>query len=242
MIEINLIPDVKRELIRAKRTRNIVVSGAIIVGIVSVGIVVLLCAYLFGGQTLRNKWADDAITANYNKLKDVPDLANMLTIQNQLASINEHHSEKNIDSRLFDLLVAINPAQPNQVTFSQVKVDSENSTIYIAAQAANGYVAADALIKTIKATSLSYTDEKGTTAKTDLAKTIAISNQSYGEDTTGAKVLRFSISFEYASELFANTVKNVAVIRPDRQNATDSLKYLPESLFTSRASDLGGDK
>lgn len=238
MIEINLIPDVKRELIKAKRTRTIVVSGAIVVGIVSVGIVVLLCIYLFGVQTLRHKLADDAITENYNKLKDVPDLANMLTIQNQLASINEHHSEKNIDSRLFDLLVAINPVQPNQVTFSQVKIDSENGTIYIDAQAANGYVAADTLIKTIQATSLSYTGENGATDKIDLAKSVAISNQSYGEDTTGAKVLRFSISFEYAPELFANTVKNVVIIRPNRQNATDSLKYLPGSLFSSRAGDL----
>lgn len=240
MIEINLIPDVKRELIRAKRTRAIVVSGAIVVGIASVGVVVLLCIILFGGQALRNKWADDAITEKYSKLKEVPDLAKMLTIQNQLASINKHHSEKNIDSRLFDLLVAVNPTQPNQVIFSQVKVDSENSSIYIDAQATNGYVAADTLIKTIQATTLSYTGDDGTTTKTDLAKSVAISNQSYGEDTSGARVLRFSISFEYAPELLSNTVKNVVIVRPDRQNATDSVKYLPESLFGSRANDLGG--
>lgn len=242
MIEINLIPDVKRELIRAKRTRTIVVSGAIVVGIASIGIVVLLCVYLFGVQTLRHKLADDAITDNYSKLKDVPDLANMLTIQNQLASVNEHHSEKNIDSRLFNLLVAINPSEPNQVTFSQVKVDAENSAIYIDAQAANGYVAADVLIKTIRATTFSYTDQDGKTAKTNLATVVDISNQSYGEDTTGAKVLRFSIRLEYAPELFSNTVKNVVIDRLDRQNATDSLKYLPESLFGSRAGDLEEDR
>mgnify|MGYP001584056236 FL=1 len=58
MIELNLVPDVKQEFIRAKRIRNVVISTVILVGIVSIGVVVLLALYLFGVQTVRSNLAD----------------------------------------------------------------------------------------------------------------------------------------------------------------------------------------
>lgn len=241
MIEINLIPDVKQELIRAKRVRTMVVSGAVIVGIVSVGIVVLLAVYLFGVQTLRSSIADSETKDKFGKLKDVPDLANMLTVQSQLATINALHDEKNLDSRLFELLTAINPAKPNQVIFTQARVDSEDGVIHIGAQASSGFVAADAFKKTILATSLTYGD--GEETKTDkLTDDVTLSDMSYGEDSTGTKVLRFSVEFEYNQALFANSSKDLVVSRPDRQNATDSFKHLPESLFGNRAGDVKGSQ
>lgn len=236
MIEINLIPDVKQELIRAKHVRTMVVSGAVIVGIVSVGIVVLLAAYLFGVQTLRSGLADSATKEKFGKLQDVPDLANMLTIQSQLSNIKEQHDGKNIDSRLFDLLTAINPSAPNEVIYTQVKVDSENGVIHVDAQAANGFVAADVFKKTVLGTSLTYGD--GDNAKTEkLTTDVALTDTSYGEDTTGKKVLRFSVEFAYSEALFANGSSDLVVSRPDRQNATDSFKHLPESLFGTRVDD-----
>lgn len=239
MIEINLIPDVKQDLIKAKRIRSMVVSGAIIVGIVSVGIVVLLAVYSFGIQKLRSTLADSAIDKNSSELKKVPDLAKMLTIQSQLTHITELHDQKNINSRVFGLLTAINPAKPNQVVFSQVKVDSENGTINIDGQASNGFVAADVLKKTIQGTTLSY--KNGGESKTEpLTDNVSISNLSYGEDSSGAKVLRFTMDFTYNKALFATSSEDAIITRPDRQNATDSFKYLPGSLFDNRASDLGG--
>lgn len=237
MIEINLIPDVKQEYIKAKRVRTLVVTGAVVVGIASIAIVVLMAVYLFGIQALRSTLADNAITEKSNKLKEVPDLANMLTVQNQLAHITTLHDEKSMDSRLFELLTAINPAKPNQVTYTSVKVDSENKLIHMDGQAANGFVAADVLKKTILATTLSYGQDNETKTES-LTKNVSISNMSYGEDATGAKVLRFSIDFEYSEALFARSSTDAIVDRPNRQNATDSFKHLPESLFGSRAADI----
>ena len=64
MIEINLVPDVKQELIRAQRSRTVVVTFSILTGIIALGIVVLLLLYVFGVQTLRSAIADDAIEKN----------------------------------------------------------------------------------------------------------------------------------------------------------------------------------
>ncbi len=239
MIEVNLVPDIKQDLIKAKHIRNLVVSGAIIVGLVSVGLVILLAVYLYGIQALRSTLADSAITDKSAKLKEVPDLANMLTVQSQLSNINKLHDEKNIDSRLFEILTIINPGKPNQVKFSLVRVDSENHLIHIDGQATNGFVAADVLKKTIQGTSFSYVSD-GKTKKEPLTDNIALSNLSYGEDASGAKVLRFSIDFEYSDNLFARSSEEAIITRPDRQDATDSFKHVPESLFGTRAADVGG--
>src|SRR6476646_4527024 len=116
MIEVNLVPDVKQELIKANRVRTVVISTAVLVGLVAVGIVVLLAIYLFLGQTVRSNLADGAISEKSKQLAAVPDLAKTLTIQHQLSKLTALHDNKNITSRFFDLLVAINPAAPNQVS------------------------------------------------------------------------------------------------------------------------------
>lgn len=59
-IEINLVPDVKQELIQAKRVRTLVIVTTTVAA-VAIGIVVLLAVYLFGVQTVRQTLADGAI-------------------------------------------------------------------------------------------------------------------------------------------------------------------------------------
>lgn len=239
MIEINLVPDVKQELIRARRVRNLVVSGAIVVGLVSVGIVVLLAVYYFGVQTVRSGFLDNDIKSNAKKVQDIPDINNMLTIQSQLADIAALHDDKNISSRLFDLLAAINPGGANTVIFSLVQFNADNKSIHIDSQASNGFIAAEVFKKTIEATKFSYTLD-GEKQSDSVAQDVTLSNQSYGEDATGAKVLRFSVDFTYNDNLFARSATSVTMVRPDKQDATDSYRRLPESLFGSRATDAAG--
>lgn len=241
MIEINLIPDVKQELIKANRVRTVVVGMALLVGAAAVGIVVLLAVYLFLGQAVRSNIADGQIKDKYQQLSGIEDLANTLTVQQQLGALTEQHDNKNITSRFFDLLVIINPSAPNQVSFSTARVDTKDSTIRLEGQAVNGYIAADVLKKTILGTKLSYRDGSNETQTIPLAENVATTELSYGEDSTGNKVLRFTLTFEYNPAFFARASKDAIIVRPDRQNVTDSYLRLPESLFGDRASDSGGN-
>lgn len=241
MIEINLVPDVKQELIRAKRVRTVVVSGAIVVGLIALGIVILLALYLFGVQTVRENIADSEIDKKSKELASVTDLDNTLTIQHQLSKLTELHDQKNIDSRFFDLLAAINPAEPNQVVFSLARLDSDEKMVRLEGQAVNGYAAADVLKKTITGTSISFQDSDSKKNTVPLADDVSMSELSYGEDSSGKKVLRFTLTFSYNDAFFARSSKDAIIIRPDRQNVTDSYLRLPESLFGERVSDNKGE-
>lgn len=236
MIEINLVPDVKQELIKAQRVRASVISVSILVGMAAVGVVVVLAIWVFAVQTARSVLTDNTIKSESEKLTKVEDVSNTLTIQNQLSKLTAMHNDKNIDSRIFDVLTTINPPEPNNVSITNLSLDSSEKTITIEAQAVNGYPALDVFKKTINATTFQFTQD-GEKQSVALASNMSDSDRSYGEDASGAKVLRFTLSFTYPDELFAKTAQSAAIVAPTRKNATDSYLGVPQSLFTQKASD-----
>ncbi len=238
MIEINLIPDVKRELLRTRTMRNAVISLSMIIGIGAIGLAAVLGAVL-GGQLATELWQDGQIKEKSDKLMAVSDLSKTVTIQHQLKRVSELHAEKRADSRLFDMVSAINPPAPNNVQFSSVKLNPEDKTIAIEGSAANGYIALEVLKKTIINTSV-VTRIDGEEKKVPLASDIVAGDTSFGENSEGAKVLRFTFTFTYPDELFAVSKDPVTIVTPvGKIDVTDSKLGIPENLFSQKASDLG---
>lgn len=235
MIEINLIPDVKQELIRAQRVRSVVISFSILSGIIALGIVVLLSAYVFGVQTVRSALADDGIKRGSEQLASVEDLSKVLTIQNQLSLISELNSQKKIDSRIFDVLSAVIPPAPNNVQVSSLVIDAEQSQISIEGQTRT-YDVLEIFKKTIDGAVITY-QQDGEEQEVKLASDISTSDLSFGEDTSGTKVLRFTMRFVYAEELFSPATPTLVIKLINEGNVTDSYLGLPKSIFAPRAVD-----
>ena len=70
-----------------------------------------------------------------------------------------------------------------------------------------------------------------------ISSKIADGERRYGENGDGQRVLRFELSFVYADELFSPQSENGRIVAPDKQNATDSAKGVPTSLFTNKAEE-----
>jgi len=240
MIEINLIPDVKQELLAAQRSRATVISLSILIGIISIAAVVILAGYVFGVQTVRSSLADRDITTKSDELSKVEDLSKTITIQNQLTKISDIHDSIKIESRIFDVLRAIIPSSPNDVQISSLAIDSDNSNISIEGQAGNSYAAVEVFKKTLDGAKLNFKDSEGIDQSVDLASNVVVGDTSYGEDSSGAKVLRFSVSFDYASELFSSMSKSMKVVISNNGDVTDSHLGVPKSLFIDKAKDTVG--
>ncbi|TXG76944.1 hypothetical protein E6Q11_03715 [Candidatus Dojkabacteria bacterium] len=241
MIEVNLIPDVKQELLKARRVRNSVISGAILVSIVAGGIVTLLAVYVFGVQWGQHTFYDKSIKDNQAKIQSIEGASDLLTIQNQLSVLSEAHNNKTISSRLFGLLDTINPAAPNNITISKVGLNSDEKTIEIEGQADNSFAALETFRKTIEATNIEYSEGENSSEPTKklLASEVTTSDTSFGEDNSGRKVLRFKLSFKYDEALFARNSQNLQIVGPTKRNATDSFKGVPSGLFEGRSGDEG---
>jgi len=241
MIEINLIPDVKQELIKAERVRSIVISFSILIGLIALGIVAMLAIYVFAVQTVRSALDDEGIKTESAKLASVEDLSKTLTIQNQLNKISELNDQKKMNSRLFDAIAAVIPPAPNNIQVSTLSVNAADSMVAIEGQAAGGFAALEVFKKTIGGAVMEYTvDEEK--LQTPLASDISTSDVSYGEDSTGTKVLRFTIRFKYPEELFSPKTPTFAFKLINEGNATDSYLGVPKSIFVQRADDLEGNQ
>lgn len=237
MIELNLVPDVKQELIKAQQQRTLVISLATIVGIVAVAIVAILAIYVFGIQTGRGYLVDRTIQNENTKLMAIDGLDSALTVQSQLAKLDEIGKNRKVDSRVFDVLLAIAPEDASNIGISKVSVDMSEDvrTISIEAQAL-AYPDLEAFRKTILATKFSYSDGDDETS-VPLAETVNDSNRSFGEDATGKKILRFTLTFQYPEKLFDKSLAGGRIVSPSRTNVTDSFVGIPDSLITSRAND-----
>ena len=235
MIEINLLPNVKRELLKTRVMRNRVISISFLVGGVSIAAVVVL-ALIFGSQIAAEAVQNGVIKDRNDKLMAVEDLNKVVTIQHQLTKINEQHSGKKINSRIFDVVTAVNPVAPNNVSFSDIKVNPGSKTITLEGSAVNGYSALETLKKTILNTKVQTTDGDKS-SEVSLTKEIKDGDTSFGENSEGKKVLQFSFSFEYAEELLepANN-GTVSVLTPTgKVDVTDSRQGIPDSLFKSNS-------
>lgn len=238
MIEINLIPDVKQELIKAQRVRSTVITFSILIGLISVAAVVLLAVYIFAVQSVRSGLLDNDIKKGSDQLNTVQDLSKTLTLQNQLTKIAALNGDKKITSRIFGVLNAIIPPSPNNVQISNLSVDTTLQTITIEGQAANSYAALEVFKKTTGGATLKYTDSSNKKQELALASNINTGGTSYGEDSSGKKVLRFTLSFNYVSELFAVDSDNVTIVVTNNGNATDSYLGIPQSIFVDKAVDI----
>ena len=235
MIEINLLPNVKRELLKTRVMRNRVISISFLVGGASIAAVVVL-ALILGSQIAAEAVQNGVIKDRNDKLMAVEDLNKVVTIQNQLTKINEQHSGKKLNSRIFDVVTAVNPVAPNNVSFSDIKVNPESKTITLEGSAVNGYSALETLKKTILNTKVQTTDGDKS-SEVSLTKEIKDGDTSFGENSEGKKVLQFSFSFEYAEELLepANN-GTVSVLTPTgKVDVTDSRQGIPDSLFKSNS-------
>jgi len=139
---------------------------------------------------------------------------------------------------VFGLLSAITPEPPNGIGLSNLELNTEQNLISIEGQAENSYAAVEIFQKTIEGAQIRYTDVNGEVQEVQLASEIRTSDTSYGEDASGRKVLRFTLSFIYDSQLFAFNAKDAEIVISTTGNVTDSRLGVPDSIFVERADDL----
>lgn len=137
MYEINLVPDVKKEMIKRLKARNIVLFVCIIVVIVSV-VMVAITGSILGGQKIASSSKEEQITEMSKKLNEYSSLGEFLTIQDQLGKISEITANKKVLSRVFSVLDAFRPQGQDKVSISELNVNLSTSTLNFDAQADAG--------------------------------------------------------------------------------------------------------
>jgi hypothetical protein len=119
MIQFNLLPDVKLEYIKARRSKHLVV----LVSFITTGVMVAITVILFVGVVVQKRHLDNLshdIHGKSERLKGEKDIDKILTVQNQLNSLNGLHDTKPAVERLGGYLGQVTP---NEISISDLAVD-----------------------------------------------------------------------------------------------------------------------
>lgn len=131
--EINLVPDIKGEMIKALKLRNLTFFICIVVAAASFALTAVVAA-VAGGQQAIVDGKKDTITELSKKINSYDDLDNFLTIKDQLGNLSTIADNKKVLSRTFGLLTAL---FPSTITISELSINlsSSNPVISFDAQA-----------------------------------------------------------------------------------------------------------
>ena len=132
MIQFNLLPDVKLEYIKTRRTKRLVVIVSMFAAGISVAALIIMFLTVQVAQKKHITDLNKDIASQKKTLTDTPDLNKILTIQNQLKHLPDLHASKPISSRIFGYVQQITPVQAD---IASLNVDFSAGTMTIAGTA-----------------------------------------------------------------------------------------------------------
>lgn len=229
MIGLNLLPDVKKEFVKAQRTRRTVIGLSIIAMLVAGGLTVFLVIFVYVGQNALIDQAKKDITTKQTTLQNKTEITKYLTIQNQLATLKVLHGEnyKILYSRLFDYLPQLNPSAPNAVQLGSVKVTTEGKAINMTGKTKD-FHSLDTFKTTLENVKLTYKSDNAT-KEVNLFSEIVLKSASLSQDNSKLGV-SFEFDVTYSPEIFNATVKDFQLIVP-KLTVSDAQTNAPSELF-----------
>ena len=137
--EINLVPDIKGEMLKTLKFRNLIFFLCIVVSLASIGATAII-GLIAGGQQLALDSKQATLKSLSAKLNSFSDLDDFLTIKDQVGNISLLASNKKVLSRTFNTLAALIPTGADTITVSALNVDlsGEQPTFSFDAQANAG--------------------------------------------------------------------------------------------------------
>jgi Tfp pilus assembly protein PilN len=217
-IQFNLLPDVKLEYIKTRRTKQMVVSVSIVASIIAFVIFLFL---IFTVDVFQKKNTSDLskdIKKYSSQLQAIPDLNKILTIQGQLATLPSLHDQKLVSSRTFAYLQQITPST---ATISDVKIDYTADTINITG-AAPSLDIVNTYTDTMKFTTYSTKDKS--VVKQPAFKNVVLSSFARNSDAA-----TFTVTASFDPIIFSNT-EEPALTVPNIQSTRSSVDQ-PSTLF-----------
>lgn len=240
MLQLNLLPDVKKEYIKTKRTKRLILS---ISSMVSISVFVLLILIFSFVRFAQKKSISDLtkdIDKEIVKVTSTEGINEILTIQNQLKSLPAINAEKPETSRIIDYLKILTP---QGVFISSLDLDVTNNTIEITGSSdslalINTY--ADTLkFATYKTKKVGDETDDSLIDSGDKPFNSVITDLSRSNENAS-----YTIKLSYDPIIFDNT-KVVTVVVPKNTVTTRSVTGQPklssdESLFNAPPEDKTG--
>jgi uncharacterized protein YoxC len=240
MIQFNLLPDVKLEYLKARRTRQLVVSISIIATVVSLAILIILLATVYAVQKKSLNDLNSDVGKYTKQVEGTSNLNKILTVQNQLSILTSLHDQKPVASRLFTYLKQVTPstASVSQLNINFATAASSTATAVSSANTisitgdASSLDVVNTYVDTLKFTTYKIAGSNSSSTPSAFSSVVL---SSFSRDNTDAS---FTITASFDPIIF-NAADNVTLNVPNIISTRSAIEQ-PTDLFKSSTSATGG--
>lgn len=202
MIQLNLLPDLKKEFIKSQKNKSLVISTSILVTLGALGLSALLFVYVTFAQQVQISLMTDDINNKAKQLSDIKDINKYLTIQNQLSSIGKLHSEKGIYSRMFEFFGVLNPSAPNNINLTAAQLITSDKSIMFNGTTAT-FESLNIFVDTLKNVQVTYkAPGSDDMTKENMFEQVFVQNSGLGR-TNNSQVVAFTVRAVYKDSVFS---------------------------------------
>lgn len=220
MIQVNLLPDVKQEYLKAQQTKHTVLVGAVLVSIVVSAFTVLFFAYVQIVQPQYQKRVQGDIDSGIQEIKKKPNAQRIVTVQGVLEQIPALKDKQVATSRIFDYLTQFTP---RVVTYNKVTLNLETNNLTISGSTVS-YEKANELANNLKSAQFSYT-KADVEQKTQPFTGVVFNSLGKSESATDGRPVSFEITFTFDPVMFDPSITNNSI----KVNASSEELLLPDS-------------
>ncbi len=206
MSQINLLPDVKREYLKAQQMKRAFTVVSVLITVAVVSALILLFIFVQFGQPRHIKNVQTDINASISKLKPTKDAVKIVTVQGVLEQIPGLEDKEPTTSRLFSYLGGFTP---QGVSYAEVRLDLAANTLTLSGQSTN-LEEANVLANNLKSAKFSYKkdDQKQIIPP---FKNIVFSSLGKTEQSENGKNVSFQLSFEIDQLLFDQSISEPTI-------------------------------
>ena len=229
MIQLNLLPDLKKEYISAQKTKSLVISVSILTTIGAIGLSALLFVYVTFVQQLQINLVTDDIKRKESELKGIQDVDKYLTVQAQLAALPDLHNNKGSYDRLFSFLNVLNPSAPNNINLSTLQTDSAERSMTLSGTTAS-FETFNVFVDTLKNAEITYKEGgQGDDIKKKMFEQVFVVASSLSR-TEGKSLVAFTVKTIYDPAVYNVQSTDIKAVVPSI-TTTQSVTQSPGQLF-----------
>ncbi len=202
MIEINLLPAVKREYLKAQQMKHTVVVGSALTSLVAIGLLALMFVFVQVIQPQQQKSIQSDIDKSINDSKNKKNAVKVVTVQGALEQIPSLQDKKMITSNLFTYL---NNFTPKEVSYGNIKLDMAESTLVLSGNATS-FEQANVLANNIKSAKFTFKKSDSAQSITPFSNVVFVS-LTKSDKPEENKNVSFQLTVKLDTLIFDQSVK-----------------------------------
>jgi Tfp pilus assembly protein PilN len=236
MIQVNLIPDVKQEFLKAQSNKRVIITLSVLVSGAFLAIVVLLWSYVTVIQGTHTSNLDKHISELLVEYQAPEDVSKVLTVDGQLNALPGLHEQKPAMTRLSDYLAKL---VPKEITIDNIEIDVVSGTMSIKGLA-DKTVSIDKFIATLR--NAVYYVDPGQSGEQITVSTVFSNTKLERFGTTEKEDATYEIRTSFDPQIFNNSLNLILTVP---KTSSDEVEFItPEELTvlkqeaTNRKNDL----